>query len=215
MNRWRNHDAPFIVFEGIDGSGKSSQVERVTQRLQTKDYACVATREPTDGPAGSIARQVVEDRIQDVCEDSLALMMASDRLDHVDNVIEPALDESKAVLCDRYVPSSCVYHATYENGDLAYDWIQSINERAMDPDMIVYLDCDVRTCWGRIAHKSDRSDNRYEDRDALVEYKRRYETVLDDRESVCPVERFDSSRAIDDISEDIEDTIIQEFGRSA
>ena len=91
----------FIVFEGIDGTGKSTQVRLLTEKLKKLGYAVVATREPTDGPYGQKIRELFLDRNTVSQDEELELFMA-DRAQHVEQVIAPALSDGRIVISDRY-----------------------------------------------------------------------------------------------------------------
>ncbi|MFH0821254.1 MAG: dTMP kinase [Pseudomonadota bacterium] len=95
----------FIVFEGVDGAGKTTQQRRLAAWLRSMGYETVETREPSEGPVG---RQIRSLRVRPDKEEE-ARLFARDRKHHVDCVIWPALARGAAVLCDRYVYSSFAY----------------------------------------------------------------------------------------------------------
>ena len=129
----------FIVFEGIDGSGKSEQYGRLTEKLR-KDYDVLITSEPTKGmPIGNLIRQVLYGE-EETTEEALALLFAADRVDHTERKIKPALEEGKIVISDRYVYSSLAYQSKGMNKELELDWVKTINRFAIKPDVVVFLD---------------------------------------------------------------------------
>jgi dTMP kinase len=98
----------FIVFEGIDGTGKSTQLHLLAEKLRQLNYAVVATREPTNGPYGKKIRELFVDRGVVSREEELELFIA-DRDQHVKETIAPALEDGCVVICDRYYLSTLAY----------------------------------------------------------------------------------------------------------
>ena len=133
----------FIVFEGIDGSGKSTQADRLVRYLKSKNIKAVVTNEPqSDRPVGMLIRQALKKQIS-FDEKTIALLFAADRLDHIQRISEK-LDEGFWVVCDRYYFSSFAYNDTALNKE----WIISVNSEAMNAlkaDMTIFLDvpCDI------------------------------------------------------------------------
>lgn len=141
----------FIVFEGIDGSGKSEQYNRLTERLKN-DYDVLATAEPTKGmPIGNLIRQVLYGS-EETSEEALALLFAADRVAHTQKKIKPALEEGKVVISDRYVYSSLAYQSKGMNKELDLDWVKTINKFALDPDIVIFLDITPEEGQKRLAN---------------------------------------------------------------
>src|SRR5690242_1367991 len=107
----------FIVLEGIDGSGTTTQAARLAQTLQARGARVHATREPSTGPVGRLLRQaltgtlVADERPVQLDFCTLALLFAADRMDHVRREIEPALARGEVVISDRYDLSSLIYQS--------------------------------------------------------------------------------------------------------
>lgn len=133
----------FITFEGPDGCGKTTQIERLKNFLTSKGYEVVLTREPGGTPTSEKIRSIILD--PDNKEESgvtEALLFAASRAQHVAEKIKPALHEGKIVLCDRFMDSSIAYQA-YARG-LGQDVI-TINLFAIQgcsPDLTIFLDLD-------------------------------------------------------------------------
>ena len=138
----------FVVLEGIDGAGTTTQVARLADRLR-KDggFPVRATREPSDGPIGSLVRQVLTGRI--VAPEgrapgwaTMALLFAADRMDHVESEIEPFLAVGGVMISDRYDASSLAYQSVSSGsgGDTAVEWIRSLNGHAMRPNLTIVID---------------------------------------------------------------------------
>ncbi|MCC6620739.1 MAG: dTMP kinase [Deltaproteobacteria bacterium] len=136
----------FIVLEGIDGAGTTTQLRHVVEWLEKRGELAHATREPTDGPVGLLLRQILRGRLvstapgadgkpQPFDPAATALLFAADRLDHLHSEIVPALDAGRHVVCDRYVMSSLAYQSL--ETDLKF--VRTINEKALAPDMTIFL----------------------------------------------------------------------------
>jgi dTMP kinase len=141
-------DGVFIVFEGLDGSGTTTQIALLKDWFigeGAKFGKCVTTFEPTAGPAGSILRLALSRRVN-LDPRAMALLFAADRADHVykedDGRQEPGIryliSQGAHVLSDRYLLSSLAYQSL----DLPIEWLYEINSRIIVPDIIVYLDVD-------------------------------------------------------------------------
>lgn len=132
----------FITFEGIEGSGKSTVLWRLEAYLKERGYEVVVTREPGGSRLGITLRQVLLDMAsRDLTREAELFLYLADRAQHVAQVIKPALDAGKIVLCDRYVDSTTAYQA-YGRG-LDPKLLHTLNDVAVAgvwPDMTVLLD---------------------------------------------------------------------------
>ena len=138
----------FVVLEGIDGAGTTTQAARLVERLRADSILAVrSTREPSDGPIGSLIRQVLTGRI--VAPEgrapgwaTMALLFAADRMDHVESDIEPFLATGGIMISDRYDASSLAYQSVSSGhgGEDAVEWIRSLNRYAMRPDLTIVVD---------------------------------------------------------------------------
>jgi len=186
-----NRQAPLIVFEGIDGAGTTTQAELLVEALRGAEKNPVHTHEPSDGPIGTMIRQMLSRRIvlperdgvsESITRETLALLFAADRMDHVAATISPALDAGNAVVSDRYFHSSLVYQGDVEEGtdgseQVDYAWVWSLNSRALIPDITFFLEIDVATSMKRISGRH--SHDFYETHDKLKRLVRRYDEVMD------------------------------------
>lgn len=132
----------FIVFEGIDGSGKSCQIARTKKYLEENGYAVTVTREPGGTSVGEKIRELLLDPANSGMKDGCELLLyASSRSQHVAEMIAPALEKGDAVLCDRFALSTLAYQG-YGRG-LSLDLIKRLNEIAVAetlPDITFVLD---------------------------------------------------------------------------
>ena len=141
----------FIVLEGIDGSGKSSQTGPLVKRLEELGIPCRETREPTGGPVGSLIRQIFTGRVT-ADNRVIAALYAADRIDHLVNEVDglcAAIDRGITVVSDRYYFSSYAYHSV----DMDMDWVIGANSVSADllrPTVTVFLDVPVETALERI-----------------------------------------------------------------
>ena len=135
----------FIVLEGIDGSGTTTQAQRLVAALQQQGRPALFTCEPSSGPIGQQLRQLLGASGDEASRawDTLALLFAADRLDHVAREIRPALAAGRIVVCDRYDLSSYAYQsATALPGTDPLPWIRALNQRAPRPDLTLVFDVD-------------------------------------------------------------------------
>lgn len=150
----------FITFEGGEGSGKTSLISNIYDAL-SKDYAVIKTREPGGSNIAEAIRDIVlNHRYEGITPHTEALLFAASRAQHLDEVILPALNAGKIVLCDRYIDSSLAYQA-HARG-LGFDFVLDVNQYALRtmPDLTFYIDLDPKEGLGRIAHRTkyDRLD---------------------------------------------------------
>lgn len=141
----------FIVIEGLDGSGKTSVGRRLRSMLQEHhDNKVKSTYEPHDPSCGGIyIRQVLMKKITDFHPRVLALAFAANRLDHCAREIAPLLNaaEPHIVISDRYYLSSLVYQSA---ADFSFDKVMEINEKAIKPDLIFFLNVSNEVCYSRM-----------------------------------------------------------------
>jgi len=141
----------FVVFEGPEGSGKSTQLRRLADRLRQKGFDVVATREPGGTAIGELIRSILLTREGDAMLPATeALLYAGARAQHVGQLIEPALLRGSIVLCDRFVDSSLAY----QSGGMGLPMtdvvaLQHLSTRGVEPDLRVLLDLPVEVGLAR------------------------------------------------------------------
>lgn len=143
----------FIAFEGIDGSGKSTQVKLLSESLIKEGHKVYTTFEPTDSPIGSIIRNIFNHKME-ADHRTIAGLFVADRLDHLlnkTNGILKKMEEGYTVITDRYYFSSYAYHGTH----MSLDWVIKANSLSADllrPDLNIYIDIAPEICMKRLSN---------------------------------------------------------------
>ncbi len=150
----------FITFEGADGCGKTTQLKLIARYLEENGYEVVLTREPGAKGLGEKVREILlnyDGEVSDRCESFLFL---ADRAQHIDMIVNPAVNSGKIVLCDRHTDSSVAYQG-YGRG-LDVQRIKMLNELAVNgrkPDLTLVFDIDVETSMQRVGDEKDRMES--------------------------------------------------------
>ncbi len=149
----------FVTIEGCEGSGKSTQLRLLCEWLDSRKVNYIITREPGGSKIAEKIRAIILDKenaeMDDGCE---ALLYAAARLQHLKDIVEPALAQGKLVLCDRYVDSSFAYQG-YARG-LGMDFVKGINAQALEnypPDLTLFLNISPDEAFAR-KHGADEND---------------------------------------------------------
>jgi dTMP kinase len=194
----------FIVFEGLDGSGTSTQAALLEQFLSSKGHRVLSTCEPSPGPIGNQIRQAFKGRLLFQADAvgfdrQMAYLFAADRFDHLHNDVDgvlPMMSRGYAVVCTRYYFSSFAYHCTTEA-----DWelVARLNAAFPPPDLLVYLRNPVDESVRRLEKRSHLDS--YEKPEKLALVAKNYERVIG--EFTGNVLVLDATRAAADIHADI------------
>lgn len=201
-------EAPvFIVLEGLDGAGTTTQSARLASWLEARGRGVHVTREPSTGPVGVLIRQILNHRWSPFDPAALGLLFAGDRLDHVAREIQPQLDAGNDVISDRYVLSSLAYQG--RSGNLP--WVETINERALTPDLTIFLDVPVSVCLARLEGRSGEAEI-FEREDSLVEIDAMYRQIL--QNPPANLVAIDGSSSIDLVFESVVGVLYRRFGWS-
>ena len=154
----------FIVFEGIDGSGKTTQINRLYENLlkHSKNESAnsdriLLTREPGGTATSELIRSILLNPSNDkLCDRTEALLYAAARAQHVEERIKPALSIGKVVICDRFVDSTLAYQGYGRGQDL--DFLKGLNRLAtsgLKPDLTILMDLPVQTALDRLNKRQD------------------------------------------------------------
>lgn len=158
----------FVTFEGGDGTGKTTQIQAAEKYLRERNRDCVVTREPGGTALGQLIRKVlVEVGDHEIAPATELFLYLADRAQHVNQIIRPAIDAGKIVLCDRFTDSTLVYQG-YGRG-IELDWVRRLNDTASEglrPDLTFLFDCPVDVGRTRTALRQEQAaaDGSPEDR---------------------------------------------------
>lgn len=200
----------FITFEGPDGSGKTTQIERLKSFIQSKGYDALLTREPGGTAISEKIRELVLDKkYMEMDYMTEALLYAAARAQHVSQVIKPALDAGRTVICDRFIDSSIVYQGY---GRKLGDCVRIINEYAVRgcfPNITFLLKVDPEIGKRRI--KADEQDRLELEK---LDYHREVFQAYEELEKRYPerIIGIDAGRSIDEISKEIQEHIDRLLG---
>lgn len=192
--------APFIVLEGLDGSGTTTQAKRLVEALQAAGHPAHFTREPSDGPIGTSLRQALSGRLvrpdgKRLTPETFALLFAADRVDHLASEIEPLTKQGITVVCDRYVLSSIAY----QGQELDPAFVQAVNAQSAAPDLTLFLKVSPDTAVNRRASRH-LGDELYE----AVEVQRRvaqaYDAAVKAFQASHRVHTLDGERGVDEVA---------------
>ncbi len=140
----------FVTFEGPEGAGKSTAIRAISAQLTERGLDVVTTREPGGGPLGQRIRQMLLEEGSVSPETELLLFLA-DRANHVETIIQPALDAGKFVLCDRHADSTIVYQGYGRGLDL--EFLKAANRfatKGLVPDLTLLFDLDPKIGLDRL-----------------------------------------------------------------
>ncbi|MDO8513519.1 MAG: dTMP kinase [bacterium] len=162
----------FIAFEGLDGSGSSTQVEMLRKRLVKEGYKTFITKEPTDNLVGGLIRGVLTKQWE-MPPDGLQLLYAADRAHHLRFKIIPALEKNNIIISDRYAFSSIAFGAL----SVDFDWLEDIYKNYIYPDITFLVKSSPKTCIERIA-STRLSFELFEEEEKLRKIWRNYAKLL-------------------------------------
>lgn len=193
----------FIAFEGIDGSGKSTQVKLLSERLKDSGHKVYCTFEPTDSPIGSLIRNIFNHRIE-ADHRTIAGLFVADRLDHLlnkTNGILKKMEDGYTVITDRYYFSSYAYQGIHTS----LDWVieaNSLSAELLRPDLTIYIDITPDVSMKRLLNNRS-SLELYETKENLKNVRDKYLEVIERFKSEENILITDGTRATEDIAEDI------------
>ncbi|MFZ5468465.1 MAG: dTMP kinase [Myxococcota bacterium] len=184
----------FVVLEGIDGAGTTTQAEAIGAALTGEGRKVLVTREPSDGPVGSLARQALVGKLSvsgvrpAPSPATMALLFAADRVDHLAAEIIPAMQRGEIVICDRYLLSSLAY----QGAELPLAWVEQINNQAVLPDLTLFLEVDVQTAALRRARRGGAAEL-YDSEEKQRRIAKQYLAVIRRRAAKERIVRLDGS----------------------
>ena len=187
----------YICLEGIDGSGKTTQMELIVKWLEECGLDVLRVFEPTDSPAGRLIRELLQNpnATSDNFQKTLALLFAADRIMLMEKIKEEEMT-GRIVLSDRCFYSSMVY----QNGT---DWIAEINKFAKKPDIVLLMDIDPETAISRCEGKDS-----FEDMKFLSKIRKRYLELADKEDFIV----VNANNGLNKVHEDIKRVIARKLG---
>lgn len=170
----------FITFEGGEGAGKSTQIKRLSEVLKARGHKVLLTREPGGSPGAEAVRHVLLSGAAEAYgPETEALLFAAARSDHVEQVIRPAVEAGKIVLCDRFMDSSRVYQGVTGGLDAGYmRQLEEVTVNGMVPQLTLILDIDPQLGLARAASRRAGPADRYE-KETVAMHQRRRDAFLD------------------------------------
>lgn len=201
----------FIAFEGIDGSGKSTQIRLLANKLKEIGIYCYTTMEPTDSPIGSLIHQIMTGRIK-TDNKVIAGLFVADRLDHLLNDVNgvlPKIMEGTTVITDRYYFSSYAYHSV----DMPMDWVIQANAQSkelLQPTITIFIDVKPDNAVERIA-KNRFHQELFEKKSRLIKVREKYLEAFEKLKDEENVVIIDGNRSQEEIAEEIWDKVKSYF----
>ena len=184
----------YIVFEGIDGAGKSTQIQMLKKWLEDNGFNVETMVEPTDSEVGRLIRRILQrpDATTDRIQKTLGLLFAADRM----LIMDKLEDESKIIISDRSFISSLAYQEPAE-------WIEVLNKYAKKPDLLLLLDLDVKTSVARTS-----GEDTFENEEFLAGVKENYLNLVEDYEHKI----IDANNGVNKVSSDIKKAVAPYLG---
>lgn len=168
----------FIAFEGIDGSGKTTQVKLLADNLTKAGHHVYSTFEPTDSPIGTMIRNILNHKIE-ADHRTIAALFVADRLNHLLNKTDGILKKMKegyTVITDRYYFSSYAYHGAH----MPINWViaaNSLSAGLLRPDLNIFIDIDPELCMQRLTAGRNNTD-RFETKENLFLVRDKYKEAI-------------------------------------
>ncbi|MEK3885732.1 dTMP kinase [Paenibacillus sp. PL2-23] len=204
----------FIVFEGIDGSGTSTQAGLLRDYFLARNERAIVTSEPSEGPIGNLIRQGLKQRVlftENIAkfDQQMAYLFAADRHDHLYNSVDGVfkkINDGFHVISTRYFFSSYAYHCKNDS-DLKF--VKRLNVEFPEPDLVVYINNPIEISLHRINQRS--VQDVYENQEKLVLVKSNYEKIFSQYTgNLCEV---DGNKDVKSIHSEITEFIEGKFGR--
>ena len=194
----------FIVFEGLDGAGTTTQMKRLGEEYAKRNRKVFLTHEPTDNPIGKVVRAALQKKFA-TTPSALALLYSSDRDDHLYNVeygIEGHIEGGDIVISDRYFYSSYAYQSV----ECDPCFVKEINSRFPNADIIIFIDTPVDACLDRIEKRGEEKEL-FEKEEYLRAVRKNYLEVFSSLPPQVTLITIDGTKSIDRISAEIREKL--------
>ncbi len=195
----------FIVIEGLDGAGTTTQLKNICKLLEKNDYKVYSTFEPTDRPIGKLVRDVLAKRFV-TTPLTLAKLYATDREDHLyneENGIIKQINDGKIVISDRYFYSSLAY----QGATCDFDQVKKLNQYP-HPKFLIYIDTPLEECLNRINKRNNEKDI-FENKQFLTKVYENYKNVINSLPDEVNLIKIDGTKTVDQISNEITEILIE------
>jgi len=194
----------FVVLEGLDGAGTTTQAARLAQALRRAGHRVVLTREPSLGPVGVLLRHALSARggrtgREALTDATLALLFAADRLEHLASTVEPGLAAGAVVISDRYVLSSFAYQGRV----LDRAWVEALNAHAPAPDLTLFLEVQPRMAAARRRLRGGPAE-RFDDASTQRSVARAYDAVVTRHARAHHVQRLDGALGVEAVASQVQ-----------
>ncbi len=167
-----------IVFEGIEGSGKTTASRNLEKYLSTRNFKTMWTREPTTSKIGCLIENILLGQVT-IADEAIPLLFAADRADHTKRIILPAINDGYVVISDRYLHSSLTYQKSGMKKPFKITWLQTINKYAIKPDLVIFLEIPPEEGLSRIGKWQRIHDDKFfEDLKTQKRIRRAYHEIL-------------------------------------
>jgi len=196
----------FIAFEGLDGSGSSTQVELLVKNLRTAGYKAFATKEPTNNVVGGLIRGLLTHDWK-TSPEGFQLLFAADRAHHLSREIIPAVEDGNIIISDRYFFSTFAFGSV----DLPLNWLKSINSRFPLPDLTFFIKVKPSVCLDRIG-KTRHHFEYFEEKTKLEKTFKTYQKLAKDPKN--KIITVDGEKPIEEISKEIFDIVKKELEKN-
>jgi len=193
----------FITFEGIDGSGKSTQIQKLAEFLEARDFDIVITREPGGSTGGEEIRNLLlQGNVDRWSAETEILLFTAARRDHLERIILPALEKGKIVICDRFTDSTRMYQGM--RGVNLRNLVDTLNEKVIkfDPDLTIVIDINPEISLAR-AKSRKIVEERFEDFGFDLQMKMRKGFLELAKEFGNRIEVVNGQQSIDELAQDI------------
>ena len=193
----------FISFEGIDGSGKSTQIQHLAEYLETLGFDVIITREPGGSVGGEQIRDLLlQGAVDRWSPETEILLFTASRRDHLERIILPALDNGKIVICDRFTDSTRMYQGM--RGPSLRNLVELLNEKIIkrNPDLTIIIDINPETGLKR-AKSRKTVEERFEDFGVDLQMKMRQGFIKLSKEFSNRIEVVNGQQSVDKLAQDI------------
>ena len=193
----------FITFEGIDGSGKSTQIQNLAKYLEEYGFDIIITREPGGSVGGEeIRKLLIQGEVDRWSAETEILLFTAARRDHLERVILPALQDGKIVICDRFTDSTRMYQGM--RGPKLRNLVDKLTEEVIncDPDLTIIIDIDPEISLRR-AKSRKTAEERFEDFGVDLQKKMRSGFIDLSKEFSNRVEVVNGQQSVDELAKEI------------